>query len=301
MFVSLIVFTCDRLIRRAVVRISPNQFLGFRSVFVVLLRNSSTPTYPLADFFDRSDIWRIPKQPLYELYHTRNAVASIQQKVHILSLYRLVAKMDSNCNQCSGAIKTIELVQCGYCHQSAHLKCVGLKRPSMEVVNENRNILWFCDQCMIRIEYLSNNPIQSTQEVVEAVSNAFRDTFDELKVEIKETKELAKSLAERQTSNDPSGIERGRTAWPSIKRSRDIAEKSTPKSRPDSKLIGGTKEIENGHLTVETVAKPPEKFWLYLSRIARHVTEDDVSELVKNAFKPSSLLMCGSLCVRTPI
>lgn len=39
---------------------------------------------------------------------------------------------------------------------------------------------------MIRIEYLSNNPIQSTQEVVEAVSNAFRDTFDELKVEVKE-------------------------------------------------------------------------------------------------------------------
>lgn len=138
---------------------------------------------------------------------------------------------------------------------------------------------------MIRIEYLSNNPIQSTQEVVEAVSNAFRDTFDELKVEIKETKELAKSLAERQTSNDPSGIERGRTAWPSIKRSRDIAEKSTPKSRPDSKLIGGTKEIENGHLTVETVAKPPEKFWLYLSRIARHVTEDDVSELVKKCLQ----------------
>lgn len=34
-------------------------------------------------------------------------------------------------------------------------------------------------------------------------------------------------------------------------------------------------------MTVETVAKPPEKSWFYLSKNGGHVSEDQLSELVK--------------------
>lgn len=191
--------------------------------------------------------------------------------------------MNSNCKQCSEPIKTIEFIQCsGFCHQSAHLKCIGLKRANMDLVREHKNILWFCDRCIDNLEYLKQNPLKTKQDVVEAVSDVFRESLNVLKDEILETKELAKSLTDKKLSNDFSGQVRARTSWPSIKRSRDTA---TPKARPDSRLVGGTKSIEKGSLTVETVDKPPEKFWLYLSRIARHVTEDDVTELVRNCLQ----------------
>lgn len=136
---------------------------------------------------------------------------------------------------------------------------------------------------MEQLDCVKQNPIKTRQDVVAAATDAFRTTLDELKFELKETKELTRSLADKQQSLDSVG--RTRTAWPSLKRPRVVASKDTPKARPDSKLVGGTKSVEIGSSVVETVAKPPEKFWLYLSRIARHVTEDDISGLVKNCLQ----------------
>ncbi|XP_055543157.1 uncharacterized protein LOC129728727 [Wyeomyia smithii] len=190
--------------------------------------------------------------------------------------------MDSNCYQCSKPIKTIEVIQCnGFCHQSAHLKCVGLIRPHVDFVNEQNNILWFCDHCIAQLEYIKQNPMKSTQDVVAVFSNALRESLGELKTELQETKELTKTLVDKRQFNDSAAVGRSRTAWPSIKRTRD----TTPKPRPDLKLVGGTKSIDLGSASVETVAKPTEKFWVYLSRIARHVTEDDISELVKQCLE----------------
>ncbi|XP_055523169.1 uncharacterized protein LOC129717326 [Wyeomyia smithii] len=190
--------------------------------------------------------------------------------------------MDSNCYQCSKPIKTIEVIQCnGFCHQSAHLKCVGLKRPQVDFVNEQNNILWFCDHCIAQLEYIKQNPMKTTQDVVAVVSDAVRESLCELKIELQETKELTKTLVDEHQSIDSAALGRTRTAWPSIERTRD----TTPKSRPDLKLVGGTKSVDMGSTIVATVAKPAEKFWLYFSRIARHVSEADISELVKQCLE----------------
>lgn len=122
-------------------------------------------------------------------------------------------------------------------------------------------------------------------EVVTAVSEVVNSSLEELKAELQETKELTKSLAEKVNSKDSCDSTRERPAWPRIKRTREFAAKETPRSRPNANLVVGTKSVENEKLVVETVPKPPEKFWIYLSRIARHVTEDDVSELVKSCLQ----------------
>lgn len=165
----------------------------------------------------------------------------------------------------------------------------------MDAVNENTNVLWFCDECMAKLDATRENTIKTMDDVVSAVSDAVRESLEEIKVELQETKDLTKSLVEKRQSNDSPGLGRGRTAWPSIKRTRVIAAKGTPKSRPDSKLLGGTKSVENGAPIVDTVAKPPEKFWLYLSRIAPHVTDDDISELVKHCLQTQQPIVVRKL------
>ncbi|XP_055636747.1 uncharacterized protein LOC129775724 [Toxorhynchites rutilus septentrionalis] len=173
--------------------------------------------------------------------------------------------MDTNCYQCSKPIKSLEFMQCsGFCNQAAHLKCVSLKRPSMDFVNEHCNLLWFCDKCIDLLKFVRNKPMTTE--------------------DLHETKQLTKSLTEKLHSNDfePN---REKPVWPRIKRTRDKSERETPRAHPSTKLVSGTKSVEKQTRAVETVPKPPEKFWIYLSRIARHVTEDDVSELVKSCLQ----------------
>lgn len=150
----------------------------------------------------------------------------------------------------------------------------------MNFVNEHKNVLWFCDNCFDELQTIKKNPVKSKDDVTTAISDTINGPIAELKSEIQEIKELTKTLAGSNVPTDPPTLPRSRP-WPSVKRLRSTNTRDTPKSRPEAKLIGGTKTVEKNGKTVETVAKPAEKFWLYLSRIARTVTEDDISELVK--------------------
>lgn len=197
---------------------------------------------------------------------------------------RFALEMDTDCYQCSKPIKSLEYMECSFCSDSAHLKCVGLKRSNMDFLNEQNNALWFCDNCFTKIESLKNNSPITCNEIVTGVSEAIEESLAELKNDIHKTKELTESLVGKVQRSDTPGANMARSAWPSIKRTRTTA-KDTPTSRPDVKLIVGTKSVEKDSCTVETVAKPPERFWIYLSRIARHVTEDDVMELVKQCLQ----------------
>lgn len=175
-------------------------------------------------------------------------------------------------------------MQCnGFCSQAVHLKCVGLKRPNMDFVNEHDNLLWFCDRCIEQLKTFRDNPVQ--KDIIEAVKNVLSDSLSELKVELEETKQLTLSLNEKVKSNNTAGLTQPRPVWPRIKRSWEAAARETPRSRPMANLVGGTKSIEKQKSMVQTVAKPPEKFWIYVSRIACHVTENDVAELVKDCLQ----------------
>lgn len=158
----------------------------------------------------------------------------------------------------------------------------------MDFVNEQKNVFWLCDKCIDQFNAIKLP--SSPSEIVSGVSEMIKDSLMELKSDLQETKALTQALAGKIKSTDNAGSNQARSAWPSIKRSRYIAEKETPKSRPDSKLVVGTKSVEKDNLTVDTVAKPPEKFWLYLSRIAPHVNEADILELVKNSLNTQELI-----------
>lgn len=199
--------------------------------------------------------------------------------------------MNSNCYQCTKPVQTLEFMQCNFCGHAVHLKCVGLKRPNMDFVNEQKNILWCCDECFERLETIKDYRITSS-EIVTEVSQSIKESLKELRNDLLETKSLAKSLATKIESNDCASNQ-ARPTWPSIKRPRDTSARDTPRetprSRPNAKLVVGTKSVEKENMLVETVAKPAERFWIYLSRISRHATEADIVELVKGCLNTQSI------------
>lgn len=159
----------------------------------------------------------------------------------------------------------------------------------MDFVNEQKNVLWFCDECIDQLDTMKENRITSS-EIVVGVSESIKDSLMEMKNELLETKALTKSLAAKISSNDGTSIQpQPRSAWPSIKRPRERSARETPKSRPNAELVVGTKSVDKESMIVDTVAKPAEKTWIFLSRIARHVTEADITELVKSCLKTQSV------------
>lgn len=56
--------------------------------------------------------------------------------------------MESICMQCNQAVKTLKFIQCkGFCGKVAHLDCVSLSRGAMDLINEQANLFWFCNDC----------------------------------------------------------------------------------------------------------------------------------------------------------
>lgn len=113
----------------------------------------------------------------------------------------------------------------------------------MDFVNEQKNVLWFCDECIEQLETMKDNRI-SSNEIVAGVSESIKDSLTEMKNELMETKALTKSLAAKISSNDVTSNQ-ARVAWPSIKRSREATSaRETPRSRPKVKLVVGIKSVE---------------------------------------------------------
>lgn len=140
--------------------------------------------------------------------------------------------MDSDCYHCSKAIKSLDFLQCRFCDKTTHLKCVGLKRSNSDFINEQANVLWFCENCIAVLDTLKENSPVTCDEIVTGVSEAIKESLVELRNEIHQTKQLTESLASKTQQKDTPGINLTRSVWPSIKRSRSIA-KDTPRSRPD--------------------------------------------------------------------
>lgn len=166
------------------------------------------------------------------------------------------------------------MMKCHLCERLAHMKCLGWNRSNLDFVSSQSNVLWFCNDCITVVEQCKTpNTPTTADSVASAVSDALDSCFKGVKDEISQTNALIRALSEKLTSNPSSN-----------KRPRDEMLGDTPRSKPVIKLVGGTRETEK---FVETVPKPVDKFWIYLSRIAPHVSEDDISLLVQECLPDS--------------
>ena len=188
--------------------------------------------------------------------------------------------MDSSCVQCSKSVKSLDFIKCHFCEHTAHTKCIGWTRANLDFVNnQSPNLSWFCNDCVSALDQLkARNSSLTTVNLVSTVSDCVNDCLKEFKLELDKTNCALQALSDQFNTSSAAKPASNRLTG---KRPRDTGYKTTPSGRPTSALLGGTRKVSDAVKVVDTVPKPVDKFWLYLSRIAPHVTEEDVAAMVQ--------------------
>lgn len=107
--------------------------------------------------------------------------------------------MVEECGKCSTKIKDGEsVVTCsGFCKLKHHSKCGALSGSEAQHVNNSKNIKWFCDKCLIFIDFVNQiqNEIKDLKESVSKRFEDFENTQRGTTSENRTTNEVKKSYA----------------------------------------------------------------------------------------------------------
>lgn len=184
--------------------------------------------------------------------------------------------MDKNCASCCLEITGIEFVTCrGYCGSKFHLQCSGQPNVTRALLGyftqHRKNLFWMCDDCA---ELFENSHLRSITKVADEKCPlvALTDAITGLQTEIKQ-------LSSKPT---PLTMSPAVKRWPPIEpvraskrpRGPDFAQKA-------SECQSGSKQVGQNVVSVAISTKPSNKFWLYLSRIRRDVTNADITAMVR--------------------
>lgn len=194
--------------------------------------------------------------------------------------------MAATCKQCSLPVIGLDNMKChGFCSQLVHLKCIGWKRPNMDFVNQNDNLLWLCNDCLNILDCVkANGTIPAVQEVF---AKAVEQSLQQVSSQINDIKTAIMSIQGTSSTAAPQ-------AWPALKRARAEVDRS-PRVKHSGELMVGTKLLDSTSKLIRTVPKPEAKFWLYLSRIDPGVSEDDVITLVQECLKCDDTIVVRKL------
>lgn len=192
--------------------------------------------------------------------------------------------MTSTCHSCANEI-TDSHVKCrGFCEEKFHPSCCEIASTAFDEVLKNNQIFWMCKSCTalmndVRMRTAVRVAHESGQEKVlsahnEIVEGMKEEILYELKKEIKSNFAAlinSSTMTPRSSKYSASGVV-------TTRRRRLFGKPSVdkPKSQP---LMIGTSESLSPSLGNFVAAAPSQKFWLYLSRISRDVTVEQVRTL----------------------
>lgn len=192
--------------------------------------------------------------------------------------------MTTVCHACTADVTDMPVRCKGFCKAEFHLKCSKIPADIAEELIKNKQIFWMCQSCTklmddvrvrssIRAAYeTGQNKILS--EHTEIVQNLKMEIMFELKNEIRSnfTALINSSSHTPKSGTHPAYAERflGR---------RKLFQKQT--ANPQQELMCGTGNSLSPSTDNFTVPAPSQKFWIYLSRISRDVTADQVRELAR--------------------
>lgn len=187
------------------------------------------------------------------------------------------------CHSCTLEI-TAEHISCqGFCKADFHVKCSGLSTSAADEATNHRQLFYLCKSCTnLMTDLRVRSSIRAAYEAgQENVFSAHNEIVENLKLEIMTElkKEIRSNFAFLANSNCRTPKSSRRPA-PNVISSRRLFDKPQPRNQQQPMACGTAESISPSHGVVAVAASQP-KFWLYLSRISRDVTVEQVRELAQ--------------------
>ncbi|XP_058810956.1 uncharacterized protein LOC131675833 [Topomyia yanbarensis] len=163
------------------------------------------------------------------------------------------------CHSCANDIAGTHISCRGFCNATFHPKCSGIAENCFDDVLNNKQIFWLCKSCTnLMSDKRHRQAVRAAYEVgQEEVLGAHNQIVENLRTTQRPFAEASRNKARRLFPN------------------KDGAKSNV------SSLLRGTGMPVSPSLGTITVADRTPKFWLYLSRIARDVSVDQISILAK--------------------
>lgn len=190
--------------------------------------------------------------------------------------------MPSICNSCATEITDAHVTCRGFCKEKFHPACCSIDSPAFTEVMTNDQVFWMCKACSIlmndirmrdsvRVAYESGQKSVLTAHN-EIVASLKQEILMELKNEINSN--FSKLI--NSSSMTPRSSKFSASAVISTRRRRLFGKSDRP--QPPAAL-SGTSDSLSPSFDNFAVRPPSQKFWLYLSRISRDVTTEQVKAL----------------------
>ncbi|XP_052565883.1 uncharacterized protein LOC120414626 [Culex pipiens pallens] len=200
------------------------------------------------------------------------------------------------CHSCANDLVG-EYVSCqGFCNAVFHPQCCGIPSESMKDVISHRQIFWLCKSCSnLMLDLRHRRSVQCAFEAGQELSLSHHNRIvEQLKTEIvtELRAELSSNFAKFISSNSLTPRSAGRgvggSVIPGNRRLFDINPRPVPGKATDAPP----------EVTSDTCPPPGEfaaanegpRFWLYLSRVSRRVTEDQIVKLAIDRLRTTDIL-----------
>lgn len=184
----------------------------------------------------------------------------------------------NKCGKCEQEINDLEPMRCGFCDGFFHLSqaCCGINARSMKEAFTTGKVMFICHSCREELKgrsirrYIDEQNQQTDSPPLDALPGQVQQ-LSGIVAELSKKIDVL-SMPQRNRSVSVS------TSWPkpgTKRRREDRPEIEVP-------IASGTKSIDLSDLSIPSIAAtaPPEKFWLYLSRLNPLITDSDVQKIV---------------------
>ena len=198
------------------------------------------------------------------------------------------------CHACAEDVND-EFVPCqGFCNAVFHLHCSGAKTELLKEIASHRQIFWLCRSCTNLMSDLRHRrSVQCAFEAGQELSLSHHNRIvEQLKTEIlSELKtELSANFAKLIASNSltPKSASQRAGGFRGSGGRRLFNNKLAPPAGPhpvplehDTGKLKGSADVAQGVVATGygTANDEVPRFWLYLSRVSRNVTEEQITKL----------------------
>lgn len=191
----------------------------------------------------------------------------------------------SKCGRCTLPIGGMdERIRCdGCCETEYHLSCTKLNVYDLHRCTDNDNLLWMCDRCLYTFRKQlpvpkcddTNKPNDEKQNESK-IECDMESTLHSLQLEVAEIKQCLSDLKPSTSSSPTSSIS-----------SNVLPVSSTPQGtsgfdRTTSLCQNETSQLLMGTRIQTAPVNNARKFWIFFTKVAKHVSVDAFKEMVSN-------------------